>query len=831
MVRALLGAAPTSSNSTTVEYHGSIDSVLSWQCAVLFILFVIITLAWEIGTALLAFATVLLSGRKAIWLQRIKAEILALGLITLILSVISDPLEKICIPGEPHDAASVGICPPGEAPVFTYHLIHEAHILLFFAAVVHIVVTCGSFYVSLVAMRHWVPFEKNARKGRYLNVNHDSIVRYLGGNWFSRMFWMFSTAVVTSVNEGLYNLMRILFKIRMDDAAHHPEDKLPRHFNFLNVVEQAMEVEFAESNGFSVVLFLFMAIFLFIPREGRGIYALSLHAVLTMAALRIQYQRIAVQLGATSLFDFSKEIMTLQISKAMTLDKVVEQKNQHRGTTLNSPLSSSLLQKLRNGTDDTADPAKTLSLPLVKESDREGSDEDGGGGVVSLSPVASSELPPAAAGLNRPSGLILAARSNRVAPEYPAGVAATPNHRPSQGYRASEGVLKQVSELAALPPDVLACKPNVKLQLRNPEDPTGPLRKECNKLFWFSSPRFMSFIFQLAFVETSLALTLLFYGLVQYGSAFAKEDGIALVTVTIVVDVGMLVYASLLIQPISALVNTVGIAKCRHLLAEIKRQKLVQEEEYEEGLAGLLIGCCFFNEKDRKAAIDIGGKPAKKDETGLEFIRKLADQAGVIAANDRPGESGTRGATLELYKHFVESWILRADNWANGVERSTPYTIECDLTPVQMAFNMIDFNGSGSIGTIELAKVLKGLGTRATAKELEDMVSEVDVDGTDSIDFTEFSFFLVFKFFDADNDGYMDRNDIQDSLRALGMEQNLTEYERLIDYCMHQRTSPEDNRRRIHLAEFVHIFSSTELIHTGPNGLHPPSSVVMVAPA
>lgn len=45
----------------------------SWQeCAVLFMGFVLITLAWEFGTALLAYLTVRLSGRKAIWLQRIK---------------------------------------------------------------------------------------------------------------------------------------------------------------------------------------------------------------------------------------------------------------------------------------------------------------------------------------------------------------------------------------------------------------------------------------------------------------------------------------------------------------------------------------------------------------------------------------------------------------------------------------------------------------------------------------------------------------------------------------------------------------------------------------
>lgn len=40
----------------------------------LFMGFVLITLAWEFGTALLAYLTVRLSGRKAIWLQRIKVR-------------------------------------------------------------------------------------------------------------------------------------------------------------------------------------------------------------------------------------------------------------------------------------------------------------------------------------------------------------------------------------------------------------------------------------------------------------------------------------------------------------------------------------------------------------------------------------------------------------------------------------------------------------------------------------------------------------------------------------------------------------------------------------
>ena len=56
----------------------------------------------------------------------------------------------------------------------------------------------------------------------------------------------------------------------------------------------------------------------------------------------------------------------------------------------------------------------------------------------------------------------------------------------------------------------------------------------------------------------------------------------------------------------------------------------------------------------------------------------------------------------------------------------------------QDAFNKFDSSGEGSIDTHQLRKVLRFIGQNPTEAELQDMVNEVDKDGTGSIDFPEF---------------------------------------------------------------------------------------------
>jgi calmodulin len=51
---------------------------------------------------------------------------------------------------------------------------------------------------------------------------------------------------------------------------------------------------------------------------------------------------------------------------------------------------------------------------------------------------------------------------------------------------------------------------------------------------------------------------------------------------------------------------------------------------------------------------------------------------------------------------------------------------------------MFDKDGNGSVDTKELGQVMRSLGQNPTDEELEDMINEVDADGSGTIDFNEF---------------------------------------------------------------------------------------------
>jgi Ca2+-binding EF-hand superfamily protein len=53
-------------------------------------------------------------------------------------------------------------------------------------------------------------------------------------------------------------------------------------------------------------------------------------------------------------------------------------------------------------------------------------------------------------------------------------------------------------------------------------------------------------------------------------------------------------------------------------------------------------------------------------------------------------------------------------------------------------FAEFDDDGSGSISTVELALVFRKMGSSPTEKELNDLVKEVDADGSGVIEFDEF---------------------------------------------------------------------------------------------
>ncbi len=167
-------------------------------------------------------------------------------------------------------------------------------------------------------------------------------------------------------------------------------------------------------------------------------------------------------------------------------------------------------------------------------------------------------------------------------------------------------------------------------------------------------------------------------------------------------------------------------------------------------MGGYMIKGCFGSGKLSSDEEEAGSSDQEEDLHHTEFIMMLADQAGVVAAHGRKhlkSSGAVHDAMVHLYTPFMEMWLKRANDWkGQAVEaRQGGYSLNCDLSVLRKAFALIDTGGDGKISGLELSAVLKAMGTRATAGELENMVYEIDADHNNTISFEEFTLFVIFK--------------------------------------------------------------------------------------
>ena len=97
--------------------------------------------------------------------------------------------------------------------------------------------------------------------------------------------------------------------------------------------------------------------------------------------------------------------------------------------------------------------------------------------------------------------------------------------------------------------------------------------------------------------------------------------------------------------------------------------------------------------------------------------------------------------------------------------------LEDQLTEEQIAFfkaafNLFDKDGDGFINTNELASVLRSLGQNHTEAELQEIISEIDIDDNGSIDFPEFLTMMARKMKENNN------NDEIHTIMARRMKEN-----------------------------------------------------------
>lgn len=108
---------------------------------------------------------------------------------------------------------------------------------------------------------------------------------------------------------------------------------------------------------------------------------------------------------------------------------------------------------------------------------------------------------------------------------------------------------------------------------------------------------------------------------------------------------------------------------------------------------------------------------------------------------------------------------------------------DAEIAKYQEAFNLFDKDGNAKITQRELGQFMRKMGMVATEQELDDMINEVDADGSGYIDFPEFLALMArrvdegdseddirdaFRLFDREGNGYLAVEEIKHVMQTLG---------------------------------------------------------------
>lgn len=331
----------------TSEATRQLDQTPTWAVAGVCAVIIIISIALEkLLHKLGKFFTE--KHKKALFeaLEKVKAELMVLGFISLILTFSQYYIAKICIPVEVADTmlpcakrdkksdekgsrrlllwynknrrslagAYESSCGKGKVPIITVDGLHQLHILIFFLAVLHVAYSAITMALGRLKMRGWKQWEEETLSHDYEFSNDPARFRLTHETSFVRAHTSFWTRIpfffyigcffrqfFRSVSKSDYMTLRNGF-INLHLA---PGTK----FNFQKYIKRSLEDDFQVVVGVSPVLWASFVIFLLLNVNGWHalfwasliplviILAVGTHlqAILTKMALEITERHAVVQ--------------------------------------------------------------------------------------------------------------------------------------------------------------------------------------------------------------------------------------------------------------------------------------------------------------------------------------------------------------------------------------------------------------------------------------------------------------------------------------------------------------------------------------------------------
>ncbi|GMH43151.1 hypothetical protein BSKO_11073 [Bryopsis sp. KO-2023] len=291
----------------------TLSNTPSWRIELLILVFIVITLLWEKGTDKIEH---FLSSRKRLGLRhvihKVEEELLALGLISLLLIALQDPLSNFCIdkpeeeyssheskyspdpyskeePAAPDDSharrltasgGGAGNCPEGKEPFWSIATTHQTHIFIFLLALIHIVYAMLSMIICLWKVRRWKKWEDMADH----NLSDMNILSRR--NMFCYYWDAWTGSFTESIDRSVYLGLRRLFIERMS---------LTDSFNFHEFLVNSMEEEFSKVVKMEWLMWAIVGIWVLAPPY--VLFIMTGFAVIIMVVVGTQLELVAIKLS------------------------------------------------------------------------------------------------------------------------------------------------------------------------------------------------------------------------------------------------------------------------------------------------------------------------------------------------------------------------------------------------------------------------------------------------------------------------------------------------------------------------------------------------------
>ncbi|KAL6552864.1 hypothetical protein OROHE_008228 [Orobanche hederae] len=221
-------------------------------------------------------------------LDKIKAELMLLGFISLLLTISQDHIANICIPKsvghswhpcnyeEDDEKKYDDPCfEKGKMQIVSAYGIHQLHIFIFVLAVSHILYSVATYALGRLKMRKWKSWEDETKTIQYHYHNDPERFRFARDTSFGRRhlhFWSRSPLLLwivcffrqffTSVEKVDY------FTLRHGFIIEHLTPQSQTTFNFQKYIKRSLEEDFKVIVGISPIIWFLAVLFLLTNTNG-----------------------------------------------------------------------------------------------------------------------------------------------------------------------------------------------------------------------------------------------------------------------------------------------------------------------------------------------------------------------------------------------------------------------------------------------------------------------------------------------------------------------------------------------------------------------------------